>query len=109
MKGLGQKILDKKMFVRTSQGFGFAPVLTPNGWSLMMFSSSKNYEENRPVDDFIFQVDEFDSWRDYWELASYLKASVSRINFHVNRWMNPVVIKILSQEESQIKHLSRFD
>lgn len=102
-------ILDKKMFVKTSQGFGFAPVLNQNGWALMMFSSQDNFNRNIPDRDFLIQELELSTWTDYWQIASYLKNEINLINGQVNDWMNPFSIKTITREEIQQRELSRFD
>lgn len=54
------KILNKKVFCKTSDGYGFAPVqIDENKWVVMMFESEEKFNNNQPVKDFLFEHDKF--------------------------------------------------
>ena len=83
------EIIDKKMFTKTSQGYGFAPVLTEHGWSLCLFDSRDDYENNIVNTNFVLQDPELTLWSEYWQVASALKSIIANINNDVSNWMNP--------------------
>lgn len=83
----GNKILNKKVFCKTSDGYGFAPVqIDENKWVVMMFESEEKFNNNQPVNDFLFEHDEFNDFKTCWIISTRFKKTIELINSEIHQW-----------------------